>query len=126
MKSIPVFFVLLSLTQGLLQKSYQRANTNFYEIQEITDTLNSSLQCSMYCSQSECCEGTKFNEIKNCKLLKNIHLSSNTTDNRAWVNSDIVKRGTKLDKILIFNGDPAVESMVTELVDFKVEENFMD
>ena len=87
-----IVFLAFKAAFGLLdqtQRKYQPINIDYYEIQEETESLNTPSKCCMYCSQWNCCEGSIFEETNNCKLLQNVHLSQNTTQTKAWINSEI-------------------------------------
>ena len=65
-------FVVISKTFAL--KYFQQSNLDYYDIQEETTTLSSNLQCCIYCSQFDCCEGVIY--VGNtCQLLQNVKLS---------------------------------------------------
>ena len=120
-KAIILFiFCFITKAKTSNQKYYQEANLDSYEIQEESTSYNSTLQCCIYCSQGECCEGAIF-DGNSCQLLQNVHLTTNSVLTKAWVNSEIVQRGTILDKVLIFTGEPANESLISELIDFRTQ-----
>ena len=109
-------FVVISKTFAL--KYFQQSNLDYYDIQEETTTLSSNLQCCIYCSQFDCCEGV-IQVGNTCQLLQNVKLSSSNQQTLAWIDSSIVSRGTILDKILMITGEPFDQSMTGELIDFK-------
>ena len=114
------YLVCIILIQAQNLRYFQQANLDYYEIQEETDTLKSDLQCSIYCTQGHCCEGSIF-DGNSCKLLQNVYMSQNPSQTRAWIDSEIYSRGLVTERVLMITGDPSVDSLVAELVDLKTQ-----
>ena len=106
-----ITFVETSASDSSLK--YKATDVAYYGVREETTSLKSDMQCCIYCSQSQCCEGVIFDEpTKTCKVLYGIkEVSTALVQEKAWILTTLPK--PKFDKFLLSTG-----SSVAEIVDF--------
>ena len=108
------FFTILTLTQGLKVKQYQKTKVASFQVIKTTPQPQSTLHCSFLCKNELTCEGFQLDD-NTCKTLKNVNLDQEASEPKnVWVDHDKLAIKTKL---LVMTGQPLENGIKTEVID---------
>ena len=91
------FFTILTLTQGLKVKQYQKTKVGSFQVIKTTPQPQSTLHCSFLCKNELTCEGFQLDD-NTCKTLKNLDqdydkLTCNSQTVRSRVRVPVLRKG---------------------------------